>query len=67
MSDKVRQQSTTKQGETNSSAQQSQTDKSATSIKGPTVASTVQTEDYAFQIQFTIPVRGGLGSDSSTS
>tara|TARA_Y100000361_G_C11119698_1_gene322491 strand:+ start:670 stop:864 length:195 start_codon:yes stop_codon:yes gene_type:complete len=64
MSDKVKQVSKTTQGETNSSTQQSATSKAAESIKEPSEVTSVQKEDIAFQIQFTIPVRGGLGSST---
>ena len=36
--------------------------KSTTTVKPGGSTSTIAKEDYAFQIQFTIPVRGGLGS-----
>ena len=81
MSDKVKQVSKTSQGETNSTSQQTQTEKTAdavtdvsesteesptrktsTTVKPGGISSTVTKEDIAFQIQFTIPVRGGLGS-----
>ena len=91
MADKSKQVSKTSQGETNSSSQQTRTDKdgtstrqavtdtaqssstetsperrSVTTVKPGGESSTTQTEDFSFQIQFTIPVRGGLGSDSSS-
>tara|TARA_B100000965_G_C19578660_1_gene752484 strand:+ start:1346 stop:1615 length:270 start_codon:yes stop_codon:yes gene_type:complete len=89
MSDKVRQHSTTTQGETNGSTQRTLSAKKATSTRSPVTdeavststqdsparrstttvkpggtTSTIQREDFAFQIQFIIPVRGGLGSGS---
>ena len=87
MADKSKQVSKTSQGETNSSSQQTATEKagsstreavtdtstsrsteasperrSVTTVKPGGESSTTQTEDFAFQIQFVIPVRGGLGS-----
>ena len=38
-----------------------------TTVKPGGKTSTATTEDYAFQIQFTIPVRGGLGTTSNTT
>ena len=80
MSDKVKQVSKTSQGETNSSNQQTLTEKTGSSTRDAvtdtatskstetsperrSVTSTTQSEDFAFQIQFVIPVRGGLGTD----
>ena len=88
MSDKTRQVSKTSQGETNSSKQQTITEKtgsstreavtdtsnsratdesperrSITTVKPGGSSSTTQSEDFAFQIQFIVPVRGGLGTD----
>jgi hypothetical protein len=91
MPDKTKQVSTTSQGESNSSFQNTGTTKNGSSTRQAVIdetsssstetspekksvttvtpggkTSTTQTEDFSFQIQFVIPVRGGLGSDSSS-
>ncbi len=69
MPDKTLQVTTTTPNETGTNQQvTTNPDRTTTTtVKPGGKTSTATTEDFAFQIQFTIPVRGGLGSTANNT
>ena len=67
MPDKVEQVTTTEPNEEATNRQKTENPDriSTTTVKPGGKTSSTTFEDIAFQIQFTIPVRGGLGTSSS--